>query len=165
LSIELIVLHDYDPRWPEQFRQEAERIHAAIGDWIRAVEHIGSTAVPGLAAKPILDVMVGIRRLLDARHCIPRMTALGYTYVREHERLLPERRYFFKPAVHLHMVEPTARFWREKLRFRDLLRADAGLARRYEALKRDLASRFPTDPVRYTEGKGAFVEEAMRVAR
>lgn len=80
---------DYDPRWLELYAEERTRVIGAIGPWLAGIEHIGSTAVPGLAAKPIIDILAGLRTLDDARPCIPRLEAIGYEYVPEYEKELP----------------------------------------------------------------------------
>ncbi len=91
-----VVIVDYDPRWPAMFREEQEAILRAIGPHVVAVEHVGSTAVPGLGAKPIIDILVGIGSLNEASACIRPLEALGYRYVPEFEAEFPERRYFDK---------------------------------------------------------------------
>ena len=115
---------NYDPRWPRRFKEEKARILAAIGPWARSVEHVGSTAVPGLAAKPIIDILVGLRSLEDAKECITRLEAIGYEYIPEYEAIRPERRYFRKGPTesrthHLHMVETSSGFFRNHILFRD----------------------------------------------
>jgi len=160
---------DYDPRWPRGFKEEKARILAAIGSWAERVEHVGSTAVPGLAAKPIIDVLVGLRDLEDAKECIPRLVSIGYEYVPEYETVRPERRYFRKgPAEarthHLHMVETASAFFRNHILFRDYLRAHPAEAGRYEALKRALAEEHEFNRDAYTEGKTEFVESVLRKA-
>ncbi len=88
-----ITIVEYDPRWPTLFVEEAARIRKAVGnDVVVAIEHIGSTAVPGLAAKPIIDLMVGVRLLADGRCAVPSLAALGYVYWREDPR--PDRMFF-----------------------------------------------------------------------
>ncbi len=160
---------DYDPRWPRIYEAERARILEAIGPWVAGIDHVGSTAVPNLAAKPIIDILVGLRTLADAVHCIPRLQAIGYEYVPEYEDELPDRRYFRKgPAAnrthHLHMVERDSDFWAKHLLFRDYLRDHPDEARRYEALKRELAVRFTDDRDAYTESKTEFVESVVRRA-
>lgn len=155
-----IIIADYDPRWPALFAAEAAHLRDAVGEHLLDLQHIGSTAVAGLAAKPIVDMMGAIRRLLDARHVIPKLRGLGYTYHPDLELLLPERRYFERPGFHLHVVEPTSRFWADHLAFRDLLRADAALAAEYAALKRGLAADHRHDRRAYSEGKSEFVKAA-----
>ena len=159
-----VVLLEYDPRWPLQFEEEKARILAAIRPAVVAIEHVGSTAVPGLAAKPIIDILIGVSGLDDDRACIASLAAIGFEYVAEYEQELPERRYFRKgPALarthHLHMVEFGGPFWRRHLAFRDYLRAHPEEAQRYAALKRELAARFGVDREGYTNAKAAFVGE------
>ena len=89
-----ILVVDYDPQWPILFEQEKERIIAAVGRFLLMVEHIGSTSVPGLAAKPVIDIGVGIRSLADASVLIPYIERLAYVYEPALEQLLPERRFF-----------------------------------------------------------------------
>ena len=165
-----VVIVDCDPRWPAMFEEEKVRILATIGPHVVAVEHIGSTAVPGLAAKPIIDILVGIRWLHDARLCIGPLAAIGYEYVPEYEDELPERRYFRKGPPggrthHVHMVEVMSDFWDRHLRFRDYLRAHPEEARRYDALKRKLAAKFGADREAYTNAKAEYVRSVEAKAR
>ncbi len=174
-----ITLVDYDPAWPAQFAEESERIQAALGDSIIAVEHFGSTAIPGLAAKPIIDLLVAVRSLPDARErAVPALEALGYGYWREDPA--PDRLFFVKglppngPRTHhVHMVDLSVSqdpclgefTFADRLLFRDYLRADPDEAARYAALKRDLAARFPEDREAYTGGKTEYVDRIMQKAR
>ena len=158
----MVAVVDYDPRWPGQFEEEKARILAAVGPRILAVEHIGSTAVPGLAAKPIIDILAGIRHLEDAMECVAPLAAIGYDYVPEFEAELPDRRYFWKGlreahTHHVHLVEIGGTFWRRHLAFRDYLRTHPEDARRYAVLKRDLAAKFGADREGYTDAKTAFI--------
>lgn len=166
---EPITIADYDPRWPALYEEEKARILAAIGEWLVDIQHVGSTAVPGLAAKPIIDIMPGIRSLTDAQHCIAALEALGYEYVPEYEAELPERRYFRKRATpyshHIHMVEATSDFWQRHLLFRDYLRAHPDAAAEYGELKRRLAARIGDDRVGYTEAKTEFIRSIEERAR
>jgi GrpB-like predicted nucleotidyltransferase (UPF0157 family) len=160
-----IEIVDYDATWPRQFEEEKRRILAAIGRYVAAVEHVGSTAVPDLAAKPIVDILVGLRSLADATNCINPLKGLGYEYVPEWEAELPERRYFRRVVPqprthHIHMVETTSEFWRRQLLFRDYLRAHLEDARAYETLKRDLASRFEVGRD-YAAAKSVFISAIL----
>ncbi len=153
---------DYDPRWPAMFEDEKSRIMDAVGEWLVDVQHVGSTSVPGLAAKPIIDMMPTLRDLGDARHCIAPLEALGYEYVPQFETILPERRYFRRGEVqiyshHVHMVQADTAFWRRHIEFRDYLREHPEAAREYAALKRELAERYRTDRVAYTDAKTEFI--------
>jgi GrpB-like predicted nucleotidyltransferase (UPF0157 family) len=146
------------------FAEEAARLRAALGDRLLAIEHVGSTSVPGLAAKPILDLAAGVSSLADAEALFPALAALGYAHKADPD--LPERLYLVKGPPerrthHLSLAEPTSRFWRDHLRFRDLLRADAALAAGYARLKLELAERHPDDRPAYQAGKQAFIDAAL----
>jgi GrpB-like predicted nucleotidyltransferase (UPF0157 family) len=161
----VIILADYDTAWPVRFATEAARIREACGEEVIAFEHIGSTAVPGLAAKPVIDMMPGVADLEEARRvCVPAMQALGYTYVPEYEAELPERLFFRDGPYgghrnfHVHMVETSSGFWPRHLAFRDWLRAHPSDARAYEALKRRLVVLHANDRAAYTDAKTKFVE-------
>ncbi len=161
-----ITIVPYDAAWPTRFRVESQLIRIALNDLEPKIEHIGSTSVPGLAAKPIIDILVGVRSL-DAfeRHC-DRLTVYGYEYIPEYERVLPDRRFFKRVfrgvrTHHVHVVEVNGRYWKRYLRFRDRLRADGFLASRYAELKCRLASRFRFNRDAYTNGKSSFVEAVI----
>jgi rfaE bifunctional protein nucleotidyltransferase chain/domain len=163
-------IEDYDPRWPSMFEEDRRRILAAVGGYVSAVEHIGSTSVPGLAAKPIIDVMAAIKSLADAPACVGPLATIGYVYVPEHEAVMPERRYFRRGPSgegthHLHMVERSSEFWESHLLFRDYLRAHPEAAAEYEKLKRELAAAHGSDRAAYTEAKTEFIESTVERAR
>jgi len=164
-----VIIVDYDPRWPQRYDAERGQILTAIGPWTAAIEHIGSTSVPGLGAKPIIDIMVAIRSLDDAAHCIEPLRALGYRYHPEFEDTLPERRYFNRGPrddhYHLHMVEPTSGFWERHLLFRDYLRTHRETAQEYERLKRALAAQYRDDRSGYTDAKTEFITTIEQKAR
>jgi D-beta-D-heptose 7-phosphate kinase/D-beta-D-heptose 1-phosphate adenosyltransferase len=160
----------YDPRWPAMFEEDRRRIMEVVGAHVLAVEHIGSTSVPGLAAKPIIDVMVGLRSLEDAPLCVTPLHELGYVYVPRHEIIMPERRYFRRgpsgaSTHHLHMVELGGDFWVEHLLFRDYLRARPEAARDYEDLKKRLADAHGPDRASYTDAKTDFIRSIVERAR
>ncbi len=161
------MLIEYDPRWPLLFADEATRVWQALGsNLVVAIEHIGSTAVPGLAAKPVIDLMVGVHSLVHGQCTIPLLEALGYVYWREDPR--PGRMFFVKGMPpygsrrthHIHMVEVYGSFW-DRLLFRDYLRAHPDEAKHYEALKHKLAARFRTDREGYTNGKQEYIQRIM----
>lgn len=165
-----VVIVDYEPGWPRAFDEEKARLLAAIGPHIVGVEHVGSTAVPGLAAKPIIDILIGLRRLSDAVFCIPPLESMGYEYLPQREMETPERKFLAKPRTkprshHIHMVEVGSDFWERHLLFRDHLRANPDAAAEYEALKRDLAAKFGEDRDAYTEGKTEFIRRIEELAR
>ena len=175
-----IVIVDYNPAWPAMFTEEAAHLQAALGDdLVVTIEHFGSTAVPGLSAKPIIDLLVAVRSLPEVRQSgIPALEALGYAYWRDDPA--PDRMFFVKglppngPRTHhVHIVEPGAAqdpplgefSFADRLLFRDALRADPEEAKRYATLKRELAAQFPDDREAYTNGKTDYVYGVMQKAR
>ncbi len=160
---------DYDPQWPVVYGEEKGRILDVIGRRIVAIEHVGSTAIPGLAAKPIIDIMVAVRRLADAEECIEPLQSIGYEYVPEFEAELPERRFFRKgpPEArthHIHMIELTSEFWERHLLFRDYLRSHPDVAQQYYKLKKELADRYGSDREAYADAKTPFIESVLAMA-
>ncbi|HQR21570.1 MAG TPA: GrpB family protein [Burkholderiaceae bacterium] len=161
-----ITVVPYDAAWPARFHVESQLIHIALKDLAPQIEHIGSTSVPGLAAKPIIDMLVGVRSLAAFERHLGRLGIYGYEYIPEYERVLPDRR-FFKRVVrgvrthHVHVVEEDGLYWQRYLKFRNTLRRDDWLARRYAELKRRLAARFRFDRDAYTNGKTGFVEAVL----
>jgi GrpB-like predicted nucleotidyltransferase (UPF0157 family) len=139
-------------------------IAEAIGEWIVGdVHHVGSTAVPGLEAKPIIDILVGVGDLEQSRCCLEPLARLGYLYA---PYLADEMHWFCKPhpsrrTHHLHLVPEGSRRYRDELAFRDSLRADPGVAVEYATLKRRLASEFAHDRDSYTEAKSAFIRDVL----
>ncbi|HYC38619.1 MAG TPA: GrpB family protein [Usitatibacter sp.] len=165
MSDKEVVLTPYSPLWPAVFDIEQRRLLEIFNDSV-VVEHIGSTAVPGLGAKPVIDVMLGSPDLAVVEGRIPTLEADGWRYVPEFERAMPERRYFTKldqppGKFHLHAVVLGGLFWQRHLAFRDALRADPRLAQRYWRVKQHLAARFPDDRAAYTEAKGDFIRAVL----
>jgi GrpB-like predicted nucleotidyltransferase (UPF0157 family) len=164
-----VVVSPYSTEWPDRFRDARDELFAAFAPTGVAIEHIGSTSVPGLAAKPVIDVLLGADSLADVESKIEALGRLGYAYVPKYERELPMRRYFVKSSagalrIHLHAVERGSRLWQEHRAFRDALRADAGLRSEYQSLKLDLAERFAGDKSAYTEAKGPFILAVIAAA-
>jgi GrpB-like predicted nucleotidyltransferase (UPF0157 family) len=130
------------------------------------IEHIGSTAVPGMAAKPVIDMLLGASSLGLIERRIQTLTSHGYRYVPEVEDQLPQRRYFVKPAqgeaqFHLHAVESGGRFWLDHMAFRNVLRTDRRVFDGYLTLKRNLAESLKMDRESYTEAKAPFIEAVI----
>jgi len=164
-----VFLVEYDAAWPVRFEAERARIEATLGSRGANIEHIGSTAIAGMAAKPIIDIMALIPDVGEWRHYADRLGTLDYHYFPYGEDQHPERRWFCKPGPterthHLHLVEWGSLFHRDHLMFRDYLRTHADAARDYEDLKRRLARQFPTDRDAYTDGKTDFVTSVLRRA-
>ena len=159
---------DYDPDWPRRYEEERDRIAAAIGDALLAIEHVGGTAVPGLPAKPVIDLMLGVDDIERAGPAVAALINLGYEYVPEFESQLPDRRYFRRGTPdthHVHMVPVSSDFFEEHLLFRDWLRAHPQAAEEYGKLKRGLAGRFPNDRDAYRAGKVPFIDTVVAAAR
>jgi GrpB-like predicted nucleotidyltransferase (UPF0157 family)/GNAT superfamily N-acetyltransferase len=164
LDEEPIRIVPYDPSWPQQFEREQATLDAAIGEWaVGGIHHVSSTAVPGLAAKPIIDILVGVEDLERSRAALEPLARLGYLYApyrayEMHWLCKPDPR---RRTHHLHLTPADGRRYAEELAFRDSLRADPALASAYASLKRDLAGRFGDDREAYTEAKGEFVARAL----
>lgn len=157
-----IVIVDYDPTWPEQFRQLGTRLREALGPLALRIDHIGSTSVPGLAAKPILDCQISVASLEPVAAYLPGMESAGFRWRADN----PERtkRYFREaagPRTHIHVR--AAGSWSEQfaLLMRDYLRAHPEEAGSYAALKRELADRLGSDRHAYTDAKDPFIWALM----
>jgi GrpB-like predicted nucleotidyltransferase (UPF0157 family) len=160
-----IVVVLYDEAWPSLFLEEQTRIERALGPLVERIEHVGSTAVPGLTSKPIIDIMVGVRSLREADRCIEPLGRLSYEY--RGEVGVPGRLFFRKgdPRTHhLHIAEVGGEFWVGHLAFRAYLRTHPQTAREYARLKHELADSFRADWTAYAEGKSAFILEVLRRA-
>ena len=165
-----VIVVEYDPVWPSLFEEEKARLLAVVGDHIEDIQHIGSTAVPGLGAKPIIDIQMSLRDLALVEKCVGPLESIGYEYLGEYG--VPGRHFFHKPARkpfaerthHLQIVEKGGEEWRKVLLLRDSLRAHPEVAQQYHLLKRALASQFGTDRVGYTEAKTAFVRSVLEKA-
>ena len=165
-----VIVTKYNPQWPALYEEEKTQILSLVGHKVVAIEHVGSTAVRGLVAKPIIDIIVAIHRLADAEECILPLQSIGYEYVPEYEDTLPERRYFRKGppgerTYHVHMVELTSDFWEQHLLFRDFLRTHPEVAGQYYQLKKELAAKYGSDHEGYTEAKTTFIESINARAR
>ncbi len=166
-----IVVSNYNPAWSAAFEQERTSLHTALGHLVLTIEHIGSTAVPGLAAKPIIDLQLSVRCLAEARsRCIGPLQALGYAYMPQYEAWLLGELFFRKGLSgpwthHLHILQGDDPRWEDRLLFRDHLRNHPKVARAYAQLKRDLAAEFDDDISGYRNAKDAFVAATMADAR
>lgn len=158
-----IVVVDYDPAWPALFAALRAPVAAAFGDLAVTIEHVGSTAVPGLAAKPIIDLDVAIPSASALDTAIGRLAPLGY--VHKGDQGIPGRAAFdWPPHVRRHHLYVCARDsveYRRHLLFRDYLRAHPDSVAAYTALKRHLAARYRTQREAYTDAKGPFIGDVM----
>jgi GrpB-like predicted nucleotidyltransferase (UPF0157 family) len=165
-------IHPHDPRLLEQAETERVRLQELLAPWIvdGVVEHVGSTSVPGLDAKPIIDLMAQVRDL-DAivDEAGERLHGDGWQYVPPDLDRRPWRRFYIKPDpsgqhryAHLHLIQAGHPRWAQQLEFRDALRRDDELAATYANLKRRLTAAHPHDREAYTEAKAEFIIEALR---
>jgi GrpB-like predicted nucleotidyltransferase (UPF0157 family) len=157
----------YDSDWPQRFVAERELLAAALGRWlVGPIEHVGSTAVPGLAAKPVIDIMAGVGTLDDSRPAIPVLERLQYCYSDYRSDVM---HWLCKPSParrthHLHLVPFRSPLWVERVAFRDYLRGHAETALEYEHLKQQLAERFRFDREAYTDAKTNFISRVVKAA-
>jgi GrpB-like predicted nucleotidyltransferase (UPF0157 family) len=169
--VEPVFVVPYDSRWPSFFALERSRVEAAVGPWVEAVEHVGSTAVPGLDAKPVIYLMVGVRDIQGAGRRIRPLEEIGYSYWAENPN--PERMLFVRFADagrtsrthNLHIVEVGGELWNDRLVFRDHLRSHPEAAGEYARLKHVLAERFREDREAYTRAKTDFISAMLERAR
>ncbi len=163
-----ITVVPYDSEWPRRFDNERALLEPALAQWLaQGIHHIGSTAVPGLAAKPIIDMVAGVRDLEEARAAFDALGELSYIYTPHRPGIA---HHFSKPSLRLaetthglHLTEPGSDLWRERFVFRDALRDDAELAAEYEALKLRLAGAHH-DVASYTARKRKFVARVLATA-
>ena len=157
-----VVLRDYDPEWTRTFEAEKKEIMSAVGDNISSLEHIGSTAIHGMLAKPEIDILIGVETLSDADRCIEGFARVGYAYYKRFEEFEPGRRYFRKsdgivPLVHVHVYQVASREYQERLLFRDFLRQHPEEAAIYAAYKTSLLQTLGNDRSSYSGAKDRFV--------
>jgi GrpB-like predicted nucleotidyltransferase (UPF0157 family) len=167
-DLDPVEIVEADPAWAAMGEAAIVEVTAALGRHVVEVQHIGSTAVPGLAAKPVIDLLVGVRSLGDSPAIVEAVTGLGYEYVPELEDELPDRRYFrrFTDGVRSHQVHLVERadagWWDRHVAFRDWLRTHDDDRDAYAALKRRLAVEHRHDRVAYTDAKSDFVHDVER---
>lgn len=166
-----VVIVDYDPRWPRLYEEESARVREAAAGFILALEHIGSSAVPGLAAKPIIDIMAGVADAAAAELCLAPLADVGYTDVTPQPE--EEKEWYYclgkHPAegrgYHVHLMQYPSACWDRHTLFRDYLRSRADVAAAYERFKRELAARFRDDRPGYAEAKDDFIEKTLAQPR
>jgi len=164
----------YNPQWPHDFTKEKEHLLSILPhELIYRIEHFGSTAIPGLSAKPIIDILVEVRSLSDTKkHIVPKLTKQGYEYL--WRPIIGESPPYYawfikrnkknKRTHHIHMVEADSELW-DRLYFRDYLREFPSIAKQYDSLKKTLAAKYPKDRVRYTKEKSAFIKKITTTSK
>jgi GrpB-like predicted nucleotidyltransferase (UPF0157 family) len=159
-----LIIQDYDPNWPQLFETLRSRIATVLDGMATAIEHVGSTAVPGLAAKPIIDIDVLLRSARDLPLVITRLASLGYEHLGD---LGIAGREAFRPRPtdcphHLYVCPPSNQEYRRHILFRDHLRTHPEDANAYASLKLELVRKCGDDRVAYTQAKGKFVAEILQ---
>jgi GrpB-like predicted nucleotidyltransferase (UPF0157 family) len=165
-----IKLHEYDPSWPDRFEEEKARVQATLGEWAPQIEHVGSTSVPGLTSKAIVDLLVGVPSFDQAALCVDPLQKLGYLYRDDLASLLPNRLFFERSTetdlrYHVLVVGHGDYYWQRYVLFRDYLRAYPDEAQRYADLKKHLASEHGGARHEYSESKAEYVAQVLEKAR
>ena len=161
----IVKLEPHTEKWRRLFAEEAARLREVTGDYVLAIEHIGSTSIGGIAAKPIIDIAVGVEKIADGARCVRPLENNGYEYRGEHG--IAGRFYFVKGeprSHHLHLVETGSDFWRSHLLFRDYLRENQTIAEEYGNLKKELAQKHAENREAYQHGKTVFIENVLKIA-
>jgi GrpB-like predicted nucleotidyltransferase (UPF0157 family) len=166
---DLIAVVPHDPTWQRQFAEERVLLERALGPWLEGgIHHVGSTAIPGVAAKAIIDIMAGVADFDEARAAFDPLSALSYVYTPHRPQVA---HHFSKPSPalstlthNLHLTEVGSDLWRERLAFRDALRENPALAEEYALLKQRLAEEHQSDAGAYTAGKHEFVGRVLASA-
>ncbi len=160
----IVKLVPYSSEWKRLFAEEERVLRASIGAYVMDIQHVGSTAIPGLEAKPIIDIAVAVRRLEDVEKCIEPLERLGYEYKGDEGH--PGRFFFAKGGPsrrthYVHVVEWNSDSWKNLLLFRDYLRQHKEAAEEYAKLKRELARKSQGNRAFYTPGKAEFIESVL----
>jgi len=163
-----VVIVDYDPQWPALYEKERELVCRVLGHKISAIEHVGSTAVPNLCGKNIIDIMAGVNKFDEANECVSPLARIGYVDVTPQ----PDNAEWFyclgkghhSVGYHLHLVKFNSKHWEKHIIFRDLLRRTPQVTQEYCNLKKELAAKYRTDRLGYTEAKSAFIESVLAKA-
>jgi GrpB-like predicted nucleotidyltransferase (UPF0157 family) len=161
-----VVIVDYNPEWPRLFEEEKLRLRTALSPSVGIIEHMGSTSVPGLGAKPIIDIMVGVKDKAEADLFQRKLEPAGYLDITPEP---DDTEWFYclgrgtrELYYHVHLVVEESLHWRRQLAFRDHLRENPGVAAEYDELKRQLADDYGEDRIGYTEAKTEFITLVLR---
>lgn len=166
-----IIIESYNEEWVEQYKQAERLLTSIFKNQVVDIQHIGSTAIAGLSAKPTIDILVVVKNINDID--LLNDTMKNYGFIANGENGIEGRRYFYKTLPqnsyvqthHIHVYQTGNPKYKEELLFRDYLRIDNVAMREYEALKVTLANRFRHDPIAYTNAKTEFITNTMQKAR
>jgi GrpB-like predicted nucleotidyltransferase (UPF0157 family) len=157
-----IVLADYDPQWPNWFEQAAARIRESLGETALEIHHVGSTSVPGLAAKPLIDIDLVVPDTTDESSYVPQLEGIGYVLrIREPDWYEHRLLRGYEPPVNLHVFSPNCEEVERMLRLRDHLRTNVADRELYELAKRELAGKRWKYVQNYADAKGAVLQEIL----
>lgn len=160
-----VILEDYDSSWPRKFEEEKELLLNLIGNWFYgSVEHVGSTAIPNMIAKPVIDIIFGVKSLKESRPAIDVLKKNGYEYWPYKEEVM---HWFCKPSDafrthHIHLIPFESPLWKERIKFRNILLSNKIIANDYAALKRELSDKYKNDREAYTEKKWPFIKSILQ---
>ena len=159
-----VILEEYNSSWPEKFKAEKEHLKKIAGKWnFGSIEHVGSTAIPGMVAKPVIDVMFGVKSLDESKPAIEVLVDAGYEYWPYKTEVM---HWFCKPSDafrthHLHLIPYESPLWLERIEFREILRSNNTVATEYANLKRELSANYKNDREAYTESKWPFIQRVL----
>ena len=159
-----VILFPHNSKWKDIFLKEKINLENSIGTYIISIEHVGSTSIPDIPAKPIIDIAVAVNNFEEAKVCIFPLEKLGYEYKGEFG--IPRRHYFIKgdPVIfHLHMNEINSDDWNNQINFRNFLQKNEMIAQEYAEIKLKLAQKFPKNREAYLTGKGFFIEKILKI--
>lgn len=165
--METVKIEEYNDEWPFYYQVEKRKIEEVMTDKAIAIEHIGSTSVQGLGAKPIIDFMVGVKDLKEVESFIEPLAGIGYEHVFHKE--FPNRRFFRRGqwragTHHLHIYVYGSEEWNNNILFRDYLKTHPETLKQYNQLKKELAEKYPHDRVAYTNAKHPFIIDVIQKA-
>ena len=161
----LVIIVDYDNKWPSLYEKERQLIGMTLEHRMKAIEHIGSTAVPNLGGKNIIDIMVGVNNADEANECLFPLEEIGYKDVTPQPN---DTEWYYclgkrdqRVRYHLHLVKFNGKHWKKHIIFRDFLRRNPEVAQVYFNLKKELAAKYGTDRLGYTEAKSEFIKSTI----
>ena len=160
-----VELREYDASWPSKFELEKNFLMSIAGHWNEGgIEHVGSTSIPGMKAKPVIDIMFGVKSLQGSLPAIDLLVSNGYQYWPYKKEVM---HWFCKPSDsyrthHLHLIPYQSPLWGERIKFRDILRSNTDIAKDYERLKETLAVKYKDDREAYTREKWPFIREVLQ---
>lgn len=166
----IVKLAPYDKAWPKEFEQEKKKLVNVLGSNVVSIEHVGSTSIPGLVAKPIIDVLIGVKTIKkQGKSCIKVLSKKAGYY--ERQKYFPKIRFLVakgdedKRTYYIHIVKYGGGIWKRSIAFRDYLRKHDNVTKKYAELKKELASQYGDSRVSYTAKKSKFIKDVIKKSR